>query len=251
MPDIDHLAVVGGGVMGSGIGQSFLQHGYEVTIRDVEEELLEESRDLVVSGNFGLERGVREGYLTEEEMADALDRLSYTTDLAAAVANADMVIEAIPEDLLLKEELLADLDDLTDEDVPLLSNTSGFPISALAGATDSPERVVGAHYFNPAVVMGLVEVVETPAVEDRMVETTVEVMEDTGKTPVVVEDAPTEYGFVGNRIWGAMREEARKVVDEGVASREEVNLAMRKGRNLPVGPLEGAGIGEEWGGDED
>lgn len=250
MSDIDHLAVVGGGVMGSGIGQTFLQSGYEVTIRDVDDDRLEETRELLVDGNFGLARGVREGHITEAEKADALDRLELTTDLEAAVTDADMVIEAVPEDLLLKCAVFSDLDEFTDDDVPLLSNTSGFPIAALAGATDTPERVVGAHYFNPAVVMDLVEIVRTPVTDESVVDATRAVMEDTGKTPVVVDDAPKRYGFVVNRIWGAMRQEARRVVEEGIATEEQVNLAMREGRNLPVGPLEGAGIGEEWGGED-
>lgn len=249
MTDVNHIAVIGGGIMGGGIGQSFLQTGYEVTIRDVDEEVIDESKDRILNGNFGLERGVQGGIISEEEKNQALDRLNFTLDIEEAVSDADMVIEAVPENLLLKGQIFSELDELTDSDIPLLSNTSGFPIAALASATDSPERVAGAHYFNPAVVMNLVEIVETPVVDQSVINTTEAVMEDAGKTPVIVKDAPNRYGFVVNRIWGAMRREAERVVDEGVATKEQVNIAMKEGRNIPVGPFEGAGIGEEWGSD--
>lgn len=247
MTAVDHIAVIGGGIMGGGIGQSFLQNGYEVTIRDVDEDVCMESRERIISGNFGLNRAVADGHLTESEKEDAIDRLEYTLDIEDAVSEADVVIEAIPEDLLLKGEIFSELDRLCDTDVPLLSNTSGFPIASLANATDSPERVAGAHYFNPAVVMNLVEIVKTPVVDQEIIDTTEALIEDTGKTPVIVEDQPKEYGFVVNRVWGAMRREAKKVVEEGIVSPEELDLAMREGRNIPVGPFEGAGIGEEWG----
>lgn len=247
MTVVDNITMIGGGIMGGGIGQAFLQHGYSVTINDVEEEAIEETRERIESGNYGLDRAVEGGYLTEEEKNDALDRLEFVhDDIGAAVADADVVIEAVPEDLGIKGRVYRELDAETDDDVPFLSNTSGFPIVSLANAVEDPSRVAGAHFFNPAQIMNLVEIVRTPQTDEEVVSLAEELMEDIDKTPVIVEDAPKEYGFVVNRIWGAMREEARKVVDEGIASEEDVNLAMREGRNLPVGPLEGAGIGEEW-----
>ena len=247
MPEVDHVAVIGGGIMGGGIGQALLQHGYSVTIRDIDEEVIDETRERIETGNFGLQRAVDGGYLTEEEMADALDRLEFTLEIDEAVADTDLVIEAVPENLSLKGRVFRQLDEATDEDVPILSNTSGFSIAALANAVEDPSRVAGAHFFNPAQIMNLVEIVHTPETDESIVELAEAVIEDIDKTPVIVEDQPKEYGFVVNRIWGAMREEAQKVVDEGIATEEQVNVAMREGRNLPVGPLEGAGIGEEWG----
>ncbi len=246
MPVVDHVAVIGGGIMGGGIGQALLQYGYEVTIRDVDEEINNETRGRIISGNYGLDRAVEGGYLTEDEKADCLDRLSFTVDIDEAVAGTDMVIEAVPEDLLLKGRVFRQLDEATAADVPLYSNTSGFPIAALANAVEDPSRVAGTHFFNPAQIMNLVEVVRTPETDDSVVDLAEAVFEDIDKTAIVCEDQPDEYGFVVNRAWGAMREEARKIVDEGIVSAEELNLAMREGRNLPVGPLEGAGIGEEW-----
>lgn len=232
--------------MGGGIGQALLQYGYEVTIRDIDEEINEATRDRIVTGNYGLNRAVEGGYLTEEEREDCLDRLEFTTEIDEAVAGTDMVIEAVPEDLMLKGRVFRQLDEATEEGVALYSNTSGFPIAALANAVEDPSRVAGAHFFNPAQIMNLVEVVRTDETAQEVVDLAEAVFEDADKTVVVCEDQQGEYGFVVNRAWGAMREEARKIVDEDVVSAEELNLAMREGRNLPVGPLEGAGIGEEW-----
>lgn len=247
MTDVNHIAMIGGGIMGGGIGQAFLQHGYEVTIRDVEQEAIDDTRDRIESGNFGLERAVEGGYLTEDEKEDAMDRLDFTFDIEEAVDGTDLVIEAVPEDLLLKGQVFRELDENTDPNVPLLSNTSGFSIASLANAVEDPSRVAGAHFFNPAQIMNLVEIITTRETDQEIVDTVEALIEDIDKTPVICDDQPRSYGFIVNRIWGAMREEAQKVVDEGIATREEVNIAMKEGRNLPVGPLEGAGIGEEWG----
>lgn len=245
MPDVDKIAVVGGGVMGTGIGQAFLQNGYEVSIRDVEEDLLEEAHDRIVEGNFGLDRAVDEGHLTAEERNAALDRLELTTDLEQCVRGADLVIEAVPEDLALKGKVFSQLDDVT-VDVPLYTNTSGFSVTSIANAVDDPSRVAGAHFFNPAQVMNLVEVVEMDATDSAVTSLIEELCEEIGKTPIVIDDAPGEYGFVANRCFGAMREEAQKIVDQGIATEEQVDTALEEGYNLPVGPFSMAGIGEEW-----
>lgn len=247
MPVVDEVAVVGGGVMGGGIGQALLQHGYAVSIRDVDADVLEATRERMVSGNFGLERAVEGGHLTEAEKSDALDRLEMTLDLEAAVEGADLVMEAVTEDLGLKGRVFRELDAVTDGDVPLVSNTSGFSVAALSSAVADPGRVAVAHFFNPAQIMELVEVVRGPETDEAVVELLEALVGDLGKTPIVIDDHPTEYGFVVNRLWAAMQAEAREVVRQGIATEEQVNLAMRAGRNLPVGPLEGAGIGEEWG----
>ncbi|MFB6221539.1 MAG: 3-hydroxyacyl-CoA dehydrogenase family protein [Halolamina sp.] len=245
MTDVNRVAIVGGGIMGSGIGQALLQGGYEVAIRDVEEELLEEARDHIVTGNYGLDRAVESGHLTEAEKAAALDRLALTTDIGEAVDGADIVIEAVPEELAIKGQVFRELDDVTD-DVPLYSNTSGFSITSIANAVDDPSRVAGAHFFNPAQIMDLVEVVETEQTDEALVEMMVDLCEDIGKDPIVVEDAPGEYGFVANRCFGALVDEAKRIVEEGVATQEQVDEALEKGYNFPVGPFSFTGIGEEW-----
>ncbi|MEY7849016.1 3-hydroxyacyl-CoA dehydrogenase family protein [Natrarchaeobius sp. A-rgal3] len=245
MVEINHIGIIGGGIMGGGIGQTLAQHGYSVSIRDVDEDAIADTKERVKSGKFGLESAVKGGYLTEDEKEAALDRITFTLDIEEAVEDADVIFEAVPEDIHIKGRVFRQLDELTD-DVPLFSNTSGFSIAALGNAVEDPSRVGGAHFFSPVPVMSLVEVVKTPQIDEEYVEAVRELAEDVGKTTVVLEDSQTEYGFIVNRIWGAMMDEAKAVVNEGIATQEEVNLAMKEGRNLPVGPLEGPGIGEEW-----
>lgn len=245
MADVDNIAVVGGGIMGTGIGQAFLQNGYEVSIRDIDQDILDDAEERILEGNYGLNRAVEGGHITDADKQDALDRLTLTTDLAEAVDGADFVLEAVSEDLELKGAVFREIDEHT-EDVPLYSNTSGFSAASLSNALDDPSRFAVAHFFNPAQIMTLVEVVPNGQTEDRVVDTIVEVSEDMGKTAVVMEDAPGDYGFIANRCYAAMRREAQQIVDEGVATEEQVDTAMEEGYNLPVGPFSLAGIGEEW-----
>lgn len=245
MPVVDKVAVVGGGIMGCGIGQAFLQSGYDVAIRDIEEDILEDAREHIVEGNYGLNRAVEGGHMTEAEKEDALDRLTLTTDLDEAVDGADFVLEAVNEDLALKGAVFRELDDATSE-VPLYSNTSGFSATSIANAVDDPSRVAVAHFFNPAQIMTLVEVVETPQTDDAVVELIEDVAEDMGKTAVTIDDDPGSYGFIANRCYAAMRREAQRIVDDGIATEEQVDTAMEEGYNLPVGPFSLVGIGEEW-----
>ncbi|MFB6300733.1 MAG: 3-hydroxyacyl-CoA dehydrogenase family protein [Halobacteriales archaeon] len=246
MTIVDHVAVIGGGVMGSGIGQALLQGGYSVSIRDIEEDILDDARERMVSGNYGLQRAVDEGYLEQEEMNDCLDRLEMTVDIEEAVDGTNLVIEAVPEDLSLKGQVFQELDEATEPDVPLASNTSGFSIAAIANAVDDPSRVVGAHFFNPAQVMNLVEIVKTPQTDEDVTQLVEDIVNDLGKTPIVIDDSPDEYGFVANRAFGALREEAKKIVREGVATEEQVDTALEEGYNLPIGPFSMPGLGEEW-----
>jgi 3-hydroxybutyryl-CoA dehydrogenase len=232
--------------MGTGIGQAFLQSGYEVSIRDIEQDILDEAEERILEGNYGLNRAVEGGHISEEDKQDALDRLTLTTDLEEAVEDADLVLEAVSEDLELKGAVFREIDEATDDDIPLYSNTSGFSAASLSNALDDPSRFAVAHFFNPAQIMTLVEIVPNSQTDDEVVDTIVEVSEDMGKTTVVMEDAPGDYGFIANRCYAAMRREAEKIVDEGVATEEQVNTAMEEGYNLPVGPFALAGIGEEW-----
>lgn len=245
MADVQNIAVVGGGVMGSGIGQAFLQDGYSVSIRDIEQDILEEAEERILEGNYGLNRAVEGGHITEAEKADALDRLTLTTDLAVAVDGADFVLEAVSEDLGLKGAVFREIDELT-QDIPLYSNTSGFSAASISNALEDPSRFAVAHFFNPAQIMTLVEVVPGQRTEDRVIDTIVDVSEGMGKTAVVISDAPGEYGFIANRCYAAMRREAQRIVDSGVATEEQVDIALEEGYNLPVGPFSLRGIGEEW-----
>lgn len=243
---VDKIAVIGGGIMGGGISQALLQNGYTVTIRDIDEDAIDDTHDRIKEGNYGLSRAVEGGHLSADEKDAVLQRLSFTQDIDEAVADADVVIEAVPEDLSLKGAVFRELNDTVPDGVPLYSNTSGFSIAAISNAVDDPSRVAGMHYFNPAQIMTLVEIVRTDQTDMEVVELGESLVDDIEKTSIVIDDSPGDYGFVANRAFGALRREAVKIVEEGVATEEQVDIALKEGYNLPVGPFEFAGIGEEW-----
>ncbi|MDJ0853225.1 MAG: 3-hydroxyacyl-CoA dehydrogenase family protein [Myxococcota bacterium] len=230
------VGVIGAGVMGSGIAQSIATAGYETVGYDVSQEAVEQAVEGVRSGRYGFERAVSRGKLSREEADAALERLSFTTDLDRA-ADAGLVVECVPEDLALKIRVFRDLDARAPADAVLASNTSGFSIAAIAAATDRPERVVGWHWASPPPVMRFAEVVRGPATGDAAVDRVVEVARACGKNPIVVKDSAMSWGFVANRVYGAMLREAARVVQEGIATHEEVNQLMVDCFNWPVGPF--------------
>jgi 3-hydroxyacyl-CoA dehydrogenase len=228
--------VIGAGVMGSGIAQTLAQSGYRAICCDISEEVIERAREQVVSGRYGLDRAVERGKLDRAAADAALSRLRFTNSLEQA-ANADLVIECVPERLDLKIRVFRDLDELAKPETILASNTSGFPITALAAATERPERVIGWHWASPAPVMRLAEIVVTPSTDDEVTHIVVGVAKRSGKNPVVVKDLPTQWGFVANRIYFAMVREAQRVVDSEIASADAVNEIMVDCFNWPVGPF--------------
>lgn len=239
------IGVIGAGVMGSGIAQTTATFGFETVCCDVSAEALEKAKKNVASGRFGLERAVERGKLTREAAEAAHARLTFTPDFAAA-ANTDLVIECVPERLDLKVRTLRQLDDAAPASTIFASNTSGFAIAALAAATSRPERVIGWHWASPPVVMKFAEIVVTDATSEVTKRAVCETAEACGKHPVVVKDAPMAWGFVANRIYAAMLREASRVVEEGVATHEQVNQLMVECYNWPVGPfamVKGAGSG--------
>lgn len=238
-------AVIGGGVMGSGIAQVLARAEYDVTVREINEELADEAREQLVSGNYGLDDALEGGYLSEAEYEETLDRVTFTTDLEEAVEDADFIMEAVTEDLAIKGSVFREINAVTD-DQPVYSNTSGFSVTSMANALDDPSRMAVTHFFNPVPIMSLVEIVRADETADDVVDLAEEIVDDLGKTGIVIEDAPGDYGFVANRIFGAMRREAERVVEEDIATPEQVDTAMEEGYNWPVGPFSLAGIGEEW-----
>lgn len=241
----ERIGVMGAGVMGSGIAQVMAIAGHEVTCYDIAEEALDKGRATVDTGRFGVRSAVERGKLTAEQAEATLARLTFTTDLDE-VAATDVVIEAVPERLDLKVTVFRDLDRRAGEGTILASNSSGFPIAALAAATDRPDRVVGWHWASPAPVMKLAEIVRAPSTSDETVETIRRLAAGAGKNPVVVKDQPREWGYVANRVYFAMVREALQVVQEGVATREEVDQLMVDCFRWPTGPFgmtRGAGSG--------
>jgi 3-hydroxybutyryl-CoA dehydrogenase len=206
------------------------------------------TRELVVNGRFGLARGVERGKLTAQEAEDAVDRLSFTESVEEAVHNADLVIEAIPEDLSLKVDLFRRLDTIAPDTSVFASNSSGFPIAPLAAATERPELVIGWHWASPAPVMKLAEVVITTKTSDRTREFVCSLASAAGKNPIVVRDSATEWGYVANRVYRAMVREAQTVVAEGLVSAQDLDQLMIDSFRWPVGPFAlGASAAEGWG----
>lgn len=242
---MERIAVMGAGVMGAGIAQVMAIAGHEVVCYDISSEALTKGREGVESGRFGVRGAVERGKLTSDQADEALARLTFTDDKSALYAS-DVVIEAVPERLDLKVTVFRDLDRNCPDGTILASNSSGFPISALAAATDRPDRVVGWHWASPAPVMKLAEIVRAPSTSDETTNAIVALAANAGKNPIVVKDAPTSWGYVANRVYFAMVREAARVVQEGVATREEVDQLMVDCFRWPSGPFgmtRGAGSG--------
>jgi len=234
--DIRRVAVIGFGTMGSGIAQVVAQAGYEVIARDVTDDILKRGLEMIKSGPFGLEKAVEKGKITREQADAALSRIKVTTDLAVAVKEADFIIEAVFENLDLKKKVFREVDELAPRHAIIVSNTSTLSITALASATKRPDKVAGMHFFNPAQVMRLVEVIRGLQTSDETIEVVKGLAQRLGKTPVIVnKDVP---GFVANRIGIPAMLEAIRLYEEGVASAQDIDNAMKLGYNWPMGPLE-------------
>ncbi len=235
---IETIGIIGGGVMGSGIGQALAVGGAQVTIRDIDDEMIAKSRSTIVEGRYGLNRGVERGKTTQEEADAALSRLSWTTNVAD-LAGVDLVIEAVPEQLDLKKKVFAELDEAVKPEAIFASNTSGLAISDInKGVSEARRgRFVGMHFFSPAPVMQLVEIIHAPETAEETITAIEDLCSRAGKATVRVKDAPGQYGFIANRIYFAAVREAQKVLAEGIASPEDINKAMVYGFKWPVGPL--------------
>ena len=229
------IGVIGSGVMGSGIAQVMAIAGHPVVAFDIDPDVVAAAADLVASGRFGIQGAVARGKLTEGEGRAALARIHFTTDRDAAAA-VDVILEAVPERLDLKIQLFRDLDQRCPEHTILASNSSGYPVQALAVATDRPDRVIGWHWASPPPVMKLAEIVRAPQTSDETTETVCRLAAAAGKNPVVIKDSAMNWGYVTNRVYGAMIREANAVVAEGVASRAEIDQLMVDCFRWPSGP---------------
>lgn len=227
---MEKIFVLGAGTMGSGIVQAFAQKGYEVIVRDIKDEFVQSG---IVRINNGLSKLVSKGKMTEETKEDILSRISGTTDMNLA-ADCDLVVEAAIENMKIKKEIFAELDKICKPETILASNTSSLSITEVASATNRPEKVIGMHFFNPAPVMKLVEIIRGMATSQETFDAVKELSVAIGKEPVEVEEAP---GFVVNRILIPMINEASFILQEGIASVEDIDTAMKYGANHPMGPL--------------
>jgi 3-hydroxybutyryl-CoA dehydrogenase len=229
--EIKLIGVVGAGQMGSGISEVCLTSGFQVLMRDITREAIERGK-VRITGD--LEKRVQKGKMTSDEKEDVLKRLSTTTRIED-FGNCDFVIEAAVENIPLKEEIFKRLDEVTRKEVILASNTSSISVTRIASFTKKPDRVIGMHFFNPAPVMKLIEIIRNLATSDETFQATRELSLKLGKTPLEANDFP---GFVSSRLIFSYMNEAICTLYEGVGKPEEIDLIMKMGANHPMGPLE-------------
>jgi 3-hydroxybutyryl-CoA dehydrogenase len=230
MASIETIAVIGAGTMGHGIAQVAAAKGFRVLLSDVDREALARG---VQSIEKNLAKGISLGKLTEDDRDRTLQHIHGTTHLDEC-ATADLIIEAAPEKLDLKREVLRQLESLSDRSFVFASNTSSLSISEIARSAKRPEAVVGMHFFNPVYIMRLVEIVVGEKTSDETVETVIAVGRRMRKEPIVVKDVP---GFASSRLGVALGLEAMRMVEQGVASARDIDIAMELGYNHPMGPL--------------
>lgn len=239
--DIQRIAVIGAGLMGHGIALEFAAYGYDVALHDCDPAQLERAAGAIAQG---LDRLRDQGRISGGMAAAAPDRIVAGTDLAAAVGDVDLIVEAAPEDLALKQRLFGQIDAAAPVGAIVASNTSTFMPSQLAPATNRPQRVLVAHYFNPPHLLPLVELVRGPETSDATIETMRSLYRGIGKQPAVVQREA--LGFVGNRLQNALLREALAIVEAGVATPEDIDTIVKSGfgRRLAVaGPFEIADAG--------
>lgn len=230
--EIKKLGVVGAGTMGNGIAQVAAQVGCEVVMRDIEDRFVQRGLDNI---DKFLEKSVEKGKIKASEKVAVLGRIRGTTDLAD-LKDVDFVVEAVIEDIELKKKVFQELDGICRPEIVIASNTSSMSVTEIAAATKRPDKVCGMHFFNPVPLMRLVEVIRGYYTSDSTVEIATALAKRMGKVTVEVKkDSP---GFVVNRIMTPHFLEAIKIVEEGIASIEDVDIAVKNGLNYPMGPFE-------------
>jgi 3-hydroxybutyryl-CoA dehydrogenase len=231
--EINKIAVIGAGNMGHQIAMCAALSGFQVKCTDTNSDML--NKAIQFADNYLQER-VNKGKLTEDAAEQARENLIFTPSVKAAAEDADLVIEAIIEKLAIKRTLFAELDKICPAHTILATNSSYIVSSKIADATSRPDKVCNIHFFNPALVMKLVEVVQGAHVSDETVEAVMEASKKMSKTPVLLHKEI--YGFLVNRFLQATRQEALKLLDMGVASHEDIDLAVRNGLGYPMGPFQ-------------
>lgn len=229
--EIRKVCVLGAGLMGSGISQVAAEAGCQVSMRDIEDRFVQGGLT-TIRKNY--ERAVDKGKMTREQADVVLARIQGTVELGTAVEGAQVVIEAVIENMDLKKQVYRDLDRLAAPEAILASNTSGLSITEIASVTKRPDKVIGMHFFNPVPVMKLVEIIRGQSTSEETFQTIKALAERMGKTPIAVNEAP---GFAVNRILVPMINEAIFALQEGIASAEDIDKGMMLGANHPIGPL--------------
>jgi len=224
--------VLGAGTMGHGIAQVTAMAGNEVTIRDIDEEVLADGVDSIEAN---LQGGVDRGKVTDAEMTATLDHISTTTDLEAAVGDAELVVEAVPEDVGLKQSVFEDVEAAAPADAIIATNTSSLSVTEIVSTLDDPGRALGLHFFNPVHIMGLVEVIRAEQTDQATLDRITQFVESLDKTPITIRDSA---GFASSRLGVALGAEAIRMLETGVASPRDIDQAMELGYNHPMGPIE-------------
>ncbi|APQ97710.1 3-hydroxybutyryl-CoA dehydrogenase [Clostridium botulinum] len=218
--------ILGGGTMGAGIVEVFAKAGHEVVLK----RFVGKGMDKIIKS---FDKQVKKGKMTEEEKNDCINRITVTTDMDLA-KDADLVVEASKEEMEMKKDIFSQLDKICKQETIFATNTSSLSITTIASSTNRPDKVIGMHFFNPAPVMKLIEVIKGIATSEETKNTVIEISKKLGKEPVEVEEAP---GFVVNRMLIPMINEAIGIYAEGIATVEDIDLAMKLGANHPIGPL--------------
>ena len=229
--NVKTIGVAGAGSMGSGIIQVAAQAGYQVRVFDVSEAMLQKAQKTIGSS---LDRFIKKGTITEEQKGEVLGRIGFSTDVAS-LAGAQVIIEAVFENVEVKKDLFSKLGPLLGDDVIIASNTSSLSITEMASLVKHPENFVGMHFFNPVPMMKLVEVIPALQTLPAVTEVARELGKKFGKTPITCKDTP---GFVLNRLLVPYMMDAIRLVEDGVASAEDIDIAMKLGAGMPMGPLE-------------
>ena len=224
------VVIIGAGTMGAGIAQAFASKGFEVVLRDIKQEFVDRGVQFI-KGN--LDRLVSKDKLTQAQADELLGRIQGTVDIALA-KDAELVVEAAVENMAIKKQIFQELDSVCGPETILATNTSSLSITEVAAATGRPDKVIGMHFFNPAPVMKLVEIIKGITTSQETFDKVKTITESLGKTPVEVAEAP---GFVVNRILVPMINEAVGILADGVATAEDIDEAMKLGANHPMGPL--------------
>lgn len=242
--DVKQIGVMGGGLMGSGIVQNLILSGYKTICRDLTDEILENTRSILISSRFGMLSGIRGGKFTEEQMEQALTRLTLTTKVED-LKDCDIIIESIGggdqrqlEDKDLKMRIFAELDNIVKKDAIFTTNTSFFTIADLAKAVQRKDKFIGMHWFRPPNILKAVEIIYTQDNSEEVIQIMEEFCQRLGKTGVRVKDVPGDTGFIGNRIWMQVTREARKIVEDGIATPQDVDAVMKQGYGFTLGPFE-------------
>ena len=229
---IKKLCVIGAGTMGAGIAQVAVESGIETTLRDVEDRFVQ--RGLETIKTF-VGKKLEKGKLNQADYDRILGRLKGTSSSEEALAGADMVIEAVFEDMKIKQSVFAELDRLCPKETILSSNTSTLSISKIASVTKNPGRVIGTHFFSPVPLRRLVEVIRGERTEEPVVQSVLEFCEAIGKTAILAKDVP---GFIVNRFLGLLYNEAADQIYKGYATPQDIDLGLKLGANHPMGPVE-------------